>query len=193
MKKQQNEEGSVLVGYTRVTEFLTPYKNFDNISPEVLEQAAGRGDEVHRLCELYASNMLIEIPKPEVKPFFDSFKYWFDLAVNETLYTEHRIYHPKLLIAGQFDWLGTFKDSDDLVLCDWKTPALHDISWRMQMAAYRFLLRECMGIDVKRRISIRLDREGKPAKLVEYLDHDHDERLFLNQVEIYRCFNPVIR
>lgn len=180
-------------GYTRVTEVLTPYKNFDNVLPDVLHQAAERGDKAHEICDLYALNMLIEKPTEEVKPFFESFQFWYDNFVSETVMTEKRLSHPGLFLTGQFDWLGTLKGSNDLVLVDYKTPRVHEISWRLQMAAYRFLIRELLGIEVKRRISLRLSHEGKPPAIVEYLDHDHDERLYLNQVEIYRCFNPIIR
>jgi hypothetical protein len=186
-----NEE--IPKGYTRVTEVLTPYKNFDNILPDVLHQAAERGDKVHDICELYSLNMLIEKPSEEVKPFFESFKFWFDEYVTETVMTEERLSHPGLFLTGKFDLLCTIQGSEDLVLVDYKTPAVHEISWRLQMAAYSYLLRELRGIDVKRRISLRLSREGKPPSIVEYTDHAHDERLYLNQLEIYRCFNPVIQ
>lgn len=180
-------------GYTRVTEILTPYKDFDNILPDVLHQAAERGDKVHTTCELYALNMLIENPSEEVKPFFESFKLWYDEFVTETILTEERVSDPELFLTGQFDLLCRMKGSDDLVLVDYKTPALHEISWRLQMAAYAYLLRKIKGISVQRRISLRLNREGKPPTVVEYLQHEHDERLYLNQLEIYRCFYPLIK
>lgn len=194
MKKTTADcDAGIPKGYTRVTEVLTPYKDFDNISPDVLHQAAERGDKVHEFCELYALNLLIEQPSEEVKPFFESFKFWYDEFVSETVLCEERVSHPELFITGQFDLLCTLKGSDDLVLVDYKTPRAHEISWRLQMAAYRFLIREILGIQVKRRISLRLSHEGKPPAIVEYLNHEHDERLYLNQLEIYRCFYPVIK
>ncbi len=193
MKNENYYSDEIPKGYTRVTEVLTPYKNFDNVLPEVLAHASDRGDKAHDFCDLYALNMLIEKPSEEVKPFFESFKFWYDNFVSETVMTEKRLSHPGLFLTGQFDWLGRLKGSDDLVLVDYKTPRVHEISWRLQMAAYRYLIRELLGIDVKRRISLRLSHEGKPPAVVEYLDHAHDERLYLNQVEIYRCFHPVIK
>lgn len=192
-KTTANCDEEIPKGYTRVTEVLTPYKNFDNILPDVLHQAAERGDKVHTTCELYALNLLIEKPSEEVKPYFESFKYWYDEFVTESILTEERLSDPELFLTGQFDLLCTMKGSDDLVLVDYKTPAVHEISWRLQMAAYSYLLRKLRGIQVKRRISIRLNGEGKPPAVVEYLQHEHDERLYLNQLEIYRCFNPVIK
>jgi hypothetical protein len=195
MKKQEtlNLDDEIPKGYTRVTEVLAPYKNFDNVLPEVLAHASDRGDKVHDFCDLYALNMLIEKPSEEVKPYFESFKNWFDEYVDEVIYTEKRLSHPDLFLTGQFDLLCRLKGSPALVLVDHKTPKLHEISWRMQMAAYRFLIRELLGLEVDRRISLRLDSEGKEPKIVEYMDHAHDERLYLNQVEIYRCFFPVIK
>lgn len=186
-----NEE--IPKGYTRVTEVLTPYKNFDNVLPDVLHQAAERGSKVHDFCELYALNMLIEKPSEEVKPYFESFKFWYDQFVTETVMTEERLSDSELLLTGQFDLLCTIEGSEDLVLVDYKTPSVHEISWRLQMAAYSYLLRKLKGIEVKRRISLRLNDEGKPPSIVEYTNHHHDERLYLNQLEIYRCFNPRIQ
>lgn len=179
-------------GYTRVTEVLSPYKTFDNILPDVLQNASERGDKVHLACELYSLNMLIENPCEEVKPFFESFKKWFDEYVTQVILTEHRLYDDGLFLTGQFDLLCRIKGSNENVLVDYKTPAIHEISWRLQMAAYKLLLNRA-GICVDRRISLRLSREGKAPVIVEYLDHEHDERLYLNQLEIYRCFNPFIR
>ena len=195
MKKQilPNAGDIACKGYTRVTEVLLPYKSFDNILPEVLEHAAKRGDKVHLACELYALNMLIEDVEEEVMPFFQSFKKWFDDYVTNVFTCETRIWGDEILLTGQFDLLCKIKGSDDLVLVDYKTPAIHDISWRLQTAAYTMLLRRYCGINVSRRITLRLSKEGKSPIISEYLDHEHDERLYLNQLEIYRCFNPIIR
>lgn len=195
MKKNTGPDYSDIIpkGYTRVTEVLTPYKNFDNVLPGVLEKAAERGSQVHDTCELYALNLLIEKPSEEVKPYFESFKNWYDQFVTETVMTEERLSDPELFLTGQFDLLCKIEGSDDLVLVDYKTPAMHEISWRLQMGAYSFLLRKLKGIQVKRRISLRLNSEGKPPAIVEYTNHEDDERLYLNQLEIYRCFHPCIR
>lgn len=187
------DDNEGLAGYTRVTEFLTPYKDFSAVPQDVLAKACARGDLAHTFCDLYALNLLIEKPPLEIKPYFDSFKFWYDNFVDETIMTETRVSHPEYLITGQFDWIGKLKGSDEIVLADWKTPKTTCVSWALQMAAYRFLLRETMGIDVQRRLSIRLSHEGKPPEVTEYLDHDKDERIFLNQVEIYRFFNPKIK
>lgn len=179
-------------GYTRVTSVLLPYKNFDNVSPEVLRIASERGSLVHDFCELYALNMLIQIPPDHVKPYFESFKNWFDEFVDEVIFAEKRLSHPGLLLTGQFDLLCRMKGSNQMVLVDYKTPVNSEITWRLQMAAYSFLLRDLMRISIDRRISLRLDREGKPPKVAEYVNHDMDERLYLNQLEIYRLFHPKI-
>lgn len=180
-------------GYTRVTEVLLPYKNFDNVLDHVLKGACDRGSLVHDFCELYALNMCIQSPPEEVKPYFESFTKWFDEYVSDVLLTEERISDPELFLTGQFDLLCKIKGSDEVVLVDYKTPEIHEISWRLQMAAYSYLLRERRGIKVDRRISLRLDKEGKPPHIVEYMDHLNDERLYLNQIEIYRCFYPIIK
>ena len=186
MKKQ---EDLIPEGYNRVTEILTPYKNFTGVAPSVLANATSRGSITHDFCELYALDMLIEIPPPHVNPFVESFKQWFDEYVDQVIMTETRINHPKYRISGQFDLLLKFKGSDALVLADYKTPETADKTWVLQTAAYMILLEDILGIKVDRRICVMLDREGKYPKVIEYTNHERDKRLYINQIEMFRFFN----
>lgn len=176
--------------YVRVTEVLSSWNDFSKIPPQILEDAKIRGTLVHDLCELYALDSLIE-PIPEIcKGYFESFRRWFDENVAETLQTEERLYHPSLYFTGKFDWIGTLKGDDRKVLADWKTPALTYPSWQIQSGAYYILLDEVKNIQIDRRITVKLKRDGSKADVIEYTNHARDSILFLNQLELYRFFNP---
>lgn len=190
MKTRNNDE--IPKGYTRVTEILSVYKNFDQVPAHILYQACERGTKVHDLCELYALHMLIEKPCEEVKGYFYSFKNWFDTYVTDIVMVEERLFDRDLFLTGKFDLLCKTKGSDKLVLVDYKTCALSDRSWCLQMAAYSALLYKMHDIEVDRRITLRLRKDGSSPILDEYFNHQNDKKLFFNQLEIYRYFNPII-
>jgi hypothetical protein len=154
----------------------------------VLENAAERGRRVHKYCELYSQNLLIEKVDDECKPYVDSFIYWFEAVVEELLVSEIRLSCPKYLVSGKLDMVVTIKGDTTLTLVDFKTPQQASCSWQLQTAAYRYLLRAVEGVNIQRRISLILDREGKMPRRKEYFDHEMDERLFLHAVELYHFF-----
>ncbi len=175
-------------GYARVTEVLAPYISFDRIDPDVLEKAKERGTRVHKYCELYVQNLLIEKVDEECKPYVDSFIQWFDVMVKEVWVSEMRLSCSNYLISGKLDLIVTLKGDTTETLIDIKTPQQASQSWQLQTAAYRYLMRVSQGIDIPRRVCLILDREGKLPKLVEYTNHERDERLFLGAAELFHFF-----
>ena len=175
-------------GYARVTEVLAPYISFDRIDPDVLEKAKERGTRVHKYCELYVQNLLIEKVDEECKPYVDSFIQWFDVMVKEVWVSEMRLSCSNYLISGKLDLIVTLKGDTTETLVDIKTPQQASQSWQLQTAAYRYLMRVSQGIDIPRRVCLILDREGKLPKLVEYTNHERDERLFLHAAELFHFF-----
>lgn len=175
-------------GYARVTEVLAPYISFDRIDPDVLEKAKERGTRVHKYCELYVQNLLIEKVDEECKPYVDSFIQWFDVMVKEVWVSEMRLSCSNYLISGKLDLIVTLKGDTTETLVDIKTPQQASQSWQLQTAAYRYLMRVSQGIDIPRRVCLILDREGKLPKLVEYTNHERDERLFLSAAELFHFF-----
>ena len=175
-------------GYARVTEVLKLFTSFDGIDPAVLAKAADRGTRVHKYCELYTQNLLIEKVDDDCIPYVNSFIHWFDTMVEEVWVSEMRLSCSKYLITGKLDMVVTIKGDTRETIVDLKTPQQASLSWQLQTAAYRYLMRASQGIDVSRRVCLILDREGKMPKLVEYTSHEADERLFLNAVELFHFF-----
>ena len=175
-------------GYARVTEVLEPYISFNQIDPVILQKAADRGTRVHKYCELYVQNLLIEKVEEECKPYVDSFIQWFDTMVQELWVSEMRLSCSKYLISGKLDLIVTIKGDKSETLVDLKTPQQASQSWQLQTAAYRYLMRVSQGIDIPRRICLILDREGKLPRIVEYTNHEADERLFLSAAELFHFF-----
>lgn len=174
-------------GHIRVTEILKPYVSFDKVDPVVLARAADRGTRVHKYCQLYVQNLLIEKIDEDCKPYVESFIQWFDARIEKVWASEVRLSCSKYLISGKPDLLATIKGDTAETLLDYKTPQQVSESWRLQTAAYRYLLRT-QGIDVSRRVCLILDKEGGLPKFNEHTEHETDERLFFNAVELFHFF-----
>lgn len=82
----------------------------------------------------------------------------------------------------------TIKGDQQPTLVDLKTPQQASISWQLQTAAYRYLMRVSQNIEIPRRLCLVLDRLGNQPKLIEYTNHEADERMFLNAVELFHFF-----
>lgn len=187
-KESMNELDEIPPGYSRVTEILESYSNFQGIPPSVLAHAADRGERIHRYCELYSRSLLIDEPDLECKDYVDSFIRWFDYSVACVIHSELRVNSIKYRLSGKFDMLVILKGDTEMTLVDIKSPQYPSITWKLQTAAYRILIREELGINAHRRMCLSLDKHGGHARVHEHLKHDRDERLYLNALELHRFF-----
>ena len=176
-------------GYARVTEILSPYQDFSKVHPAVLEAACSRGSKVHDYCEAYSLGLLIEEPEEDCKPYVNSFIEWFDKYVEEVINVEERLYSQEYKITGKYDLLCKLKGSDDLVLIDYKTPSTESRTWALQTAAYQLMYNRTHSAQVDRRVVLMLNKQGSPAKVIEYTNHEKDKILFLSALNLYRFFN----
>lgn len=183
-----NEDDEIPPGYTRVTEVLSPFTDFSGIAPDVLANAADRGQRVHRYCELYSKSLLIEDPTPDCKKYVDSFIEWFDTYVDRVVFSEKRINCAKLRLSGRFDSVFMLKGDENPSLIDIKTPQSSSKSWDLQTAAYKILLREEHNFHVSRRACLILDKFGGKARFKEHSQHELDEGRFLHALDLHRFF-----
>lgn len=173
--------------YTRVTSVLKTYKDFSKVDSQLLEYSADRGQRVHNFCELYMKNLLFFEVDKDCKPYFESFKKWYDEVINKVLFTEQRLYCVDYKITGQIDCVMTLIGETTPLILDLKTPKNDCKTWRLQTAAYQYLFNKNNRIKVPRRATLRLDKDGKTAKFNEYTS-PHDEKLFFKALELHRFF-----
>ena len=175
-------------GYVRVTSVLSPFSKLDHIDPSTLANAADRGTRVHTYCEAHALGLFVDEVDSDCKNYFDNFVKWFDTYVETVIETEMRINHPKYKLSGQCDLIAILKGDDLPTIIDYKTPASRANSWQLQSAAYKILVEEVACVKIHRRICLMLPKTGDEVKVVEYTDHERDQKLFLNALELYRFF-----
>lgn len=174
--------------YIRVTEPLQMLKSYDHIDPEVLANAADRGTRVHTYCEYHVKNIYTPVIDHDCAGYVKCFIEWFDKNVEHILLCEDRLNCDELQLTGQIDLVVVLKGEDFSTVLDIKTPASESSTWKLQTAAYKYLVEKAGFEEVKSRRCLMLDRYAKPAKVFEYLDHENDLRLYLNTLELYRLF-----
>lgn len=189
-----NLQEDICKNYKRVTSILSPFTDFSNIDPKVLANAADRGTRVHKFCELYLKNLLIEPVTYDCKPYFDSFVQWSDSVLEKVIHTEERYFCEALKITGQVDLVVKLKGDDHPMIIDIKTPQTDQKAWQLQTAAYMYLynvnqLKNGNGKAITRRGCLMLHKNGDPAKFKEYTNNERDTRLFFNAVELHDFFN----
>jgi len=178
--------------YTRVTTPLSKYNDFSSVDPLVLHKACERGTKVHRYCELHMLDEYFPEPDKELAGYVESFKKWYDTMVSELISTEERYYDTKLKITGAIDIVAVLKGDRHPTIIDIKTPALAGKTWRLQLAAYKHLynIQESSSIPAERCLSLRVDKEGKKAKINEYTsDYDLNIYLYMAALKLHRYFN----
>jgi hypothetical protein len=177
-----------------VTQVLWSWQNFSGISPDVLEAAADRGVRVHALCAAIAKGLwLPEVPE-DCQGFVSSFENWFKKAVQEVVMVEQELHDPVHRFTGTPDLICLIKgDKKHLTLVDIKTPLAESKTWRLQLSAYKWLAvrnNHLFPLPIERIISLRLSKEGKAAKVLEYSKTaNHDFAIFLSCLTAWRYFN----
>lgn len=171
-----------------VTQALRPFVDFSKIPDHVLEAAAQRGTETHRLCSTYARGLpIIGAIAPECSGYFLSFQQWFDLSVEKVHLVEAHLEDPVYLFCGHPDLICTLRGDPGPTLIDLKTPITEAPTWRGQLSAYDRLA-EVNNCPVIRCGSLQLKRDGNPAKFREYKRDGRDFAAFLNALTAYRYF-----
>lgn len=185
MKKEQEQE-QIREGYTRVTEVLSPFSDFSHIEPAVLANAADRGSRVHDYCEAHAKHLFVFDVDKDCKPYFESFKRWFDETVEEVAVVEERFYSDTYRITGKVDLICRLKGDECFSIVDYKTPASVSLTWDLQSAAYRLLTAD--RVPTERRLILMLPKDGSDAKVIEFTNHEQAQELYLNALKLYRYF-----
>lgn len=177
--------------YYRVSSVLEAHTGFHSIQKDVLENAADRGSRVHAFCELYAKGMLFMEVDTDCVPYFESFKAWFDSVVEKVEFTEKRLFCDDLRITGQVDMLCYLKGDKHPTLIDLKTPQTASKTWRLQLAAYKYLL-DVNDIAHSKAFILQLSKQSKTAKIHDFSKTESEDLIiFKKALDVHTYFNPL--
>ncbi len=80
--------------------------------------------------------------------------------------------------SGTFDAIGTFGDSNDQYVCDWKTTGQMDDMHGCQLAAYAHAYTETTGFPIKGGLIVRLEKKADKKKRIEVKEYTDLPRYF---------------
>lgn len=90
-----------------VTTILSPLSEYAGIPRRILEEAAARGEYIHKACELLLWDQLDEMDlEPAFIPYIDAFKKFLSETGFQAEVIEQQVYHIKLGYAGTLDLGG---------------------------------------------------------------------------------------
>lgn len=163
-------------GYTRISTILSVLPSvmgmdesgrelwgfpLQTINPEVLRNKCIIGTNVHSAINAWAHQDFAPLTANE-RGYFQSFCQWQELTQMHPIQSELRLYDEKIKITGAIDMLGKIKDSDNLILIDFKTSATCDNKkWPLQAAFYHHLLMVNEFEVHPNVLFLQLDKEGK--------------------------------
>lgn len=165
-----------------VTQILSPWNDFSNVSPEVLTNAAWRGSRIHAACALYALDFPVDGLLKGDQGYFDSFQIWFDSTVELVVSVESYFSDRQYGYCGHPDLVCILRGGDTCAI-DLKTPRTASPSWKLQLAAYAHLTQ------AQRCFSLRLNPIGGRAIVDECKDWQRDFAIFLNALSVWKYFN----
>ena len=168
-----------------VTTALSPFFDASKIKPDVLEFAKLRGTETHQGCAAYARSLPVFLSEP-ARPYFESFRNWFDKYVKRVLFVEAEFSDPHVYgIVGHVDLVAELTDGR-IVVVDYKTPVVESMTWRAQLAAYCYLINPIV-VDGGG-MALMLSPEGNAARAIHYKQQASDFANFLAALQAWRAF-----
>jgi len=147
------------LSYPRVSEIIGKQteKEMRAIPVDALVNAALRGTKVHGYCTSYLKDLWIPEIEDEYVPYVNAFKRWADENIEETLFTNERLYDDERRFTGEYDCIVILKDSKRTAMLDIKTSANVSKSWPIQLAAYKHLC-ELNGYPIETVLNIHLKK-----------------------------------
>jgi len=151
----------------------------------ISRKAAGRGTNVHTLCERYLNNEKLGNIMPDAKEMFTDLVPYLD-NIDNIWYQEQALWSHQLGLAGRVDCIAEYEGK--LSVIDFKTSkriktkeSIQDYFW--QTCAYALMTEELTGIPVNDLVIIMAVDNEKPIIFKEKTE-DHIEGL-LKAIQFY--------
>lgn len=129
---------------------------------KTLNNAANIGSQCHAGIDNFLTDDKYEFPEDNIyqsKNAYNSFLKWFNEV--KSLATDFEvIYHEKVLTCKYFGGTldGLYRINNKIYLVDYKTSNYITFKYCLQLAAYRYMLRETLGIEIDGCIVLQLSK-----------------------------------
>ena len=118
--------------------------------------------------------------------YFERFMMTEMIHSEDTKYSEETIVSEKLGYAGTIDWLGTYKNKT--FLFDFKTSSAMHESMKLQLAAYRKLLKEERDITIDGSAIVFISKKGVTIKEVTLDELDKAYTKFEGMLNLFNIY-----
>lgn len=180
----------------RVTTPLSVYVRSEGIPRHRWENASDRGTRAHDLFAAYANGLFIPRVDWDCEGYFKSYATWYDRYVVRALLVEGRLTDDEVLgITGQIDLIAELRDilpdRNIIALIDDKTALQKSALWQSQISAYWLglaLKKLPYGKDIEKAGTLRLNPDGKPAKVDWVANPFVEWQAYLHAFYAYRHF-----
>ena len=185
-------------GYPSVTQVFRPWID----ARWFTDEARDRGRAVHAAAAAHLQGLYVPPLPPGWAPYFDSFRAWADLMLDDVIMVERRLVDTVRGYCGQADLVCTLRGRAGAVLVDWKTSATPEKWWSLQVAAYRQLCSDGylsetsgrvtdnnpVGIETAAGASVMLMADGSVAVAAFYGQHMRDFNVFMGALVAHQFF-----
>lgn len=174
----------------------TGYIRLDGIPADVLARARDRGQRVHQALHYLFDDDLDESSiDDDIRGYLQSAQAYIAAQVPQVFRAEFKVWSERHAFAGTVDFFALHRDGA-LFVGDFKTGDPTDVAADLQLSAYQGAILEMRADDgelnaiiasvhrpsIKRR-SVRLFKDGRPARETLYTDH-RDYGRFINALSV---------
>lgn len=152
-----------------------------------------RGSAVHKACAaMIRKRLILDQTDVRLHGYVESFRKFVARTGFTPTLIEEPVYSLAYRTAGTLDYLGDLNNAPTII--DLKSGDPADCA-PLQTAAYSYLLKESHGIAAARRMTLRLDPDGKECKSDEHFNYSDDVRVFLSATAVWhwRFFRGLIK
>lgn len=156
----------------------------------IAKEAAQLGTDFHELCaDINRGAHRVRGWQPEGRFREMAFAYidWLHANVEQIIDVEKLAISDEFKYAGTMDLLAIMRGDDLPSVIDLKTSNSVSTDWPLQLSAYQLAIEEELGVNIGKRIIIRIPKKGIciPEQYT-YTEHEDDKDAWLTTLKLWR-------
>lgn len=159
----------------------------------IKKESGELGSRLHDAIESYLKGDMPAVNNQKETAMLERFIQWRNEVDFRPVELELKVVSERHKFHGTFDALGTFGDSTELVMCDWKTSSGINDDYALQLSAYAAAYEEQTGIGVTKGLIVRMDKKGldakKPFEVKEFRNLPRYFDVFLSCLDVWNFVN----
>lgn len=150
---------------------------------KVRTETAKFGTDLHDYFEKVLTGQPLGRIDPKYQPHIDTFLAWRKQHRVKPLHCELSLCSEDLGIAGTCDFVGEIDGV--MVVADWKTSTKYKVTYGWQLAGYRHMVAENLGLDTGM-VGLQINRRTALPEMFTYQHYDWCDRRFKAALEVFK-------